>query len=75
MGITIQLSSEDSVEFVPDFQNNRDLAAEGGDAFVVDILPMSGAEYDKLHTAMMGGSKGILWRRFARWRGGAWGSG
>lgn len=57
MGITVHLNTEDVVTFVPDFQNNREEAADGESAFEVDILPMSGADYDKLHSAMMGGSK------------------
>lgn len=57
MGITVKLNVEDSVTYVPDIQDNRDAATEGGEVFEVDILPMSGAEYDKLHTEMLGTGK------------------
>ena len=57
MGIKFTLPAEEAVEYVPDFGDNRDRAAAGEAAMVVKLLPMSGADHDKLHSSMMGGKR------------------
>lgn len=53
----IQLPDEESVEYIPDFQNNRELAEswadDDGDGerpfFWVELLPLSGHDYNQAH--------------------------
>lgn len=58
MALQITLAkSEDVSTYVPDFADNRELAADGRPCLEVDIVPMSGADYDRLQSATMGGKR------------------
>lgn len=55
MAIKVQLQTEDAVEYVPDIQDNREKAAAGEPYFSATLMPMSGADYDKMHSGFFGG--------------------